>query len=68
MAKKSSKKAKTNKTLRYAEYYGNQSTRDDLYAKSQKGESFDNLMELILDENNINFIFESVILGVCKLS
>lgn len=60
MAKKSSKKAKTNKTLRYAEYYGNQSTRDDLYARSQKGESFDNLMELILDENNIKEAYRNI--------
>ena len=33
--------------LRHAEYYGMQSTFDELYQKSQNGEVFENLMDLI---------------------
>ena len=32
--------------LRHAEYYGMQSTFDELYQKSQNGEVFENLMDL----------------------
>ena len=34
--------------LRHAEYYGMQGTFDELYQKSQNGEVFENLMDLIL--------------------
>lgn len=35
--------------LRHAEYYGMQDTFDELYQKSQNGEVFENLMDLIVD-------------------
>lgn len=34
--------------LRHAEYYDMQSTFDELYARSQAGEIFENLMDAIL--------------------
>ena len=37
--------------LRHAEYYGMQSTFDELYQKSQNGEVFENLMDLILNRD-----------------
>ena len=44
------KKAKTKcvEYLRHAEYYDMQTTFDELYARSQAGEIFDGLMEVIL--------------------
>lgn len=36
--------------LRHAEYYDMQSTFDELYARSQAGEIFDGLMDVILRE------------------
>ena len=39
--------------LRYAEYYGQQSLLDGLYAASVEGKVFDNLMPLILSQENI---------------
>ena len=39
--------------LRHAEYYGMQGTFDELYQKSQNGEVFENLMDLILSRDNI---------------
>lgn len=39
--------------LRHAEYYGMQDTFDELYQKSQNGEVFENLMDLILSRDNI---------------
>ena len=33
--------------LRHAEYYGMQSTFDELYQKSQNGEVFENLMDFV---------------------
>ena len=35
--------------LRYNEYYGMQEVFDELYAKSAKGEIFDNLIDIILE-------------------
>ena len=46
-------KAKNVESLRHAEYYDMQRTFDELYARSQAGEVFDNLMELILSKDNI---------------
>ena len=42
--------------LRHAEYYGMQSTFDELYQKSQNGEVFENLMDLILSRDNITCV------------
>lgn len=39
--------------LRHAEYYGMQDTFDELYQKSQNGEVFENLMDLIVSRDNI---------------
>ena len=38
--------------LRHAEYYDMQSTFDELYARSQAGEIFDGLMDVILSRRN----------------
>ena len=39
--------------LRHAEYYGMQEIFDELYQKSQNGEVFNNLLDLILSKDNI---------------
>ena len=41
-------KSKCVEYLRHAEYYDMQSTFDELYARSQAGEIFENLMDVIL--------------------
>ncbi len=43
-------KTKCVEYLRHAEYYDMQSTFDELYARSQAGEIFENLMDVILSE------------------
>lgn len=50
------KKAK----LRHAEYYDMQSVQDALYAQSQQGNKFDNLMELITSEENIIMAYQNL--------
>ena len=42
--------------LRHAEYYGMQGNFDELYQKSQNGEVFENLMDLILSRDNITCV------------
>ena len=62
MSKKSGKKenfAKIDK-LRYNEYYDMQAELDELYDKSTRGETFDNLMDLILDERNILLAYRNI--------
>ena len=49
MADKGSKK----QLLRNNEYYDLQNKLDDLYSKSRKNYKFNNLMDLISNENNI---------------
>lgn len=46
--------------LRHAEYYGMQSTFDELYQKSQNGEVFENLMDLILNRDNILLAYRNI--------
>ena len=46
--------------LRHAEYYGMQSTFDELYQKSQNGEVFENLMDLILSRDNILLAYRNI--------
>lgn len=46
--------------LRHAEYYGMQKAYDDLYAKSQAGETFTNLMEMILARENILLAYRNI--------
>lgn len=45
---------------RHAEYYGMQQTFDELYAKSKAGETFSNLMELILSQDNIMLAYRNI--------
>ena len=45
-------KTKCVEYLRHAEYYDMQSTFDELYARSQAGEIFDGLMDVILSREN----------------
>lgn len=46
--------------LRHAEYYGMQSTFDDLYRRSKEGEKFNNLMKLILSRDNILLAYRNI--------
>ena len=48
------------KKLRHLEYYGLQETFDNLYAKSKQGEIFNNLMELISNEENIQLAYRNI--------
>ena len=47
-------------TLRYAEYYDMQEVFDDLYARSQKGEVFTNISDIILSRNNILLAYRNL--------
>ena len=46
--------------LRNNEYYGTQQMYDNLFAKSQSGEIFEQLMELIESENNILLAYRNI--------
>lgn len=46
--------------LRHAEYYGMQKIYDDLYARSQAGEVFTDLMEMILARENILLAYRNI--------
>ena len=46
--------------LRHAEYYDMQSTFDELYARSQAGEIFENLMDVILSRENILLAYRNI--------
>lgn len=62
MSKKSGNKenfAKIDK-LRYNEYYDMQTEFDEIYKKSKNGETFNNLMDLILDERNILLAYRNI--------
>jgi len=48
------------KKLRHLEYYDLQDVFDRLYADSQKGKIFRNLMEIISDENNIKLAYRNI--------
>lgn len=48
------------KALRYNEYYDTQAIFDDLYAKSQQGTVFKNLLSLITDERNISLAYRTI--------
>ena len=51
----------TKKTkLRHAEYYGLQETFDDLYARSKRGETFGQLMEIIASDANIMLAYRNI--------
>lgn len=53
-------KTKCVEYLRHAEYYDMQSTFDELYARSQAGEIFDNLMDVILSRENILLAYRNI--------
>lgn len=46
--------------LRHAEYYGMQPTLDDLYQRSRNGDTFDNLIDLILSRDNILLAYRNM--------
>lgn len=46
--------------LRHAEYYDMQSTFDSLYARSQQGETFTGLMDIILSRENILLAYRNI--------
>ena len=46
--------------LRHAEYYGMQEIFDELYQKSQNGEVFNNLLDLILSKDNILLAYRNI--------
>jgi len=52
--------ATTNATLRHNEYYGQQSTLDELYQRSLKGEKFKKLYEKIIAENNVLLAYRNI--------
>lgn len=51
---------KKKQTLRNNEYYNTQALFDELYAKSQRGESFSHLMEWIASEQNILLAYRAI--------
>lgn len=53
-------KARSMESLRHAEYYDMQRTFDELYARSQAGEIFDDLMDLILSRENIMLAYRNI--------
>lgn len=55
-----SEKPKIKKKIRYAEYYDMTVELDKLYADSQMGKSFTNLMEIIRSEENIKMAYRSI--------
>jgi len=52
--------AAKNKKLRHNEYYGQQSTLDELYQQSLKGAKFKKLYEKIIDESNILLAYRNI--------
>ena len=53
-------KTKCVEYLRHAEYYDMQSIFDELYARSQAGEIFENLMNVILSRENILLAYRNI--------
>ena len=53
-------KTKCVEYLRHAEYYDMQSTFDELYARGQAGEIFENLMDVILSRENILLAYRNI--------
>lgn len=46
--------------LRHAEYYGMQQTLDNLYARSKAGDTFSDLMSVILDRDNVMLAYRNI--------
>ena len=53
-------KSKCVEYLRHAEYYDMQNTFDKLYARSQAGEIFEGLMDVILSRENILLAYRNI--------
>ena len=53
-------KSKCVEYLRHTEYYDMQNTFDELYARSQAGEIFDGLMDVILSRENILLAYRNI--------
>ncbi len=53
-------KSKCVEYLRHTEYYDMQNTFDELYARSQTGEIFDGLMDVILSRENILLAYRNI--------
>lgn len=53
-------KLKTQKKIRYLEYYDMQSITDTLYSKSKNGFIFTNLIDLITNEENIRLAYRNI--------
>lgn len=51
---------KTIDDLRHNEYYDMQKVFDELYSKSQSGETFSDIMDIILSENNILLAYRNI--------
>lgn len=51
---------KTIDDLRHNEYYDMQKVFDELYSKSQSGNTFDDIMDIILSENNILLAYRNI--------
>ena len=60
MPKKKSEKHQSVEDLRHAEYYNLQPVFDELYSKSKDGQTFDNLMNIILSEENIMLAYRNI--------
>ena len=60
MAKAKQEKPLCVNDLRHAEYYDMQESFDDLYARSQNGEKFTALMDLILKRENILLAYRNI--------
>lgn len=60
MAKKKKEKLLCEENLRHNEYYGMQSTFDNLYAESKNGKVFDDLMTTVLKRENILLAYRNI--------
>lgn len=60
MPKKKEEYRKCIDSLRHNEYYGMQATLDELYQRSSNNETFDNLMDYVVSENNILLAYRNM--------
>lgn len=60
MPTKKDQKLLSVEALRHTEYYGMQETFDSLYDRSQKGETFTDLMDIILSRENILLAYRNI--------
>lgn len=60
MPQKTSTRLNSIDYLRHSEYYGAQAVFDDLYARSKAGETFTDLMDIILSRENILLAYRNI--------